>query len=457
MEATTKEARIAELERRLRAAEERVAAGERESARLVEEARRNGERMRVLYEASHAFAEAVDDPDRLIATVARACCELVGDFSSITLIRHSKDGDWLELGAVYHPDPELQEAFRALSRATRLRIGDGVMGKVLRDDTPLLLAEVDPEAIVARAPDAYKDAARRLHVCSFVGVPMHARGRVIGGISMARSRPGVPYADADVAYLQDLADRAALAIENALLHAGLEQRVADGLARLEAANRELESFSYSVAHDLRAPLRSIDGFSQAVLEDSDDRLDAESRGHLHRVRGAAQRMGKLIDDLLDLARVSRAEIHREPVDLSALARSVLARLQGTHPGRHVEVVVEPGLVVHADPHLLEVVLTNLLGNAWKFTGKRAAARIELAVRAGEAPTVYLVRDNGAGFDPTYAGKLFGVFQRLHQAHEFEGTGIGLATVQRIIRRHGGRVWAEGEVDRGATFYFTLGL
>jgi light-regulated signal transduction histidine kinase (bacteriophytochrome) len=226
-------------------------------------------------------------------------------------------------------------------------------------------------------------------------------------------------------------------------------------AAAEGASRELEAFSYSVAHDLRAPLRSIDGFSQALLEDCADRLDADGRKYLKNVRDSAQQMGHLIDDLLDLSRVTRAELRREPVDLSGVARAVLARLREARPDREVSFLVEDGMVARADPRLLEIVLTNLLGNAWKFTGKRGFARIEFGTRAGETPPVYFVRDNGAGFDGKYGDKLFGVFQRLHTAQEFEGTGIGLATVQRIVRRHGGRVWAEGEVDRGATFFFTL--
>jgi len=224
----------------------------------------------------------------------------------------------------------------------------------------------------------------------------------------------------------------------------------------EAANRELESFSYSVAHDLRAPLRSIDGFSQILLDDHRDKLDAEGQKYLGFVRAAAQRMGQLIDDLLTLARVTRSELRREHVDLGTLARTAVERLRAASPGRAVDVVVAPALPADGDPRLLAVVVDNLLGNAWKFTGKRAVARIELGVDATVRPPVYFVRDNGAGFDPAYKAKLFGAFQRLHAANEFEGTGVGLATVQRIVSRHGGRVWAEGQVGVGATFYFTLG-
>jgi PAS domain S-box-containing protein len=224
----------------------------------------------------------------------------------------------------------------------------------------------------------------------------------------------------------------------------------------EDANRQLESFSYSVAHDLRAPLRSIDGFSQALLEDCGDQLGAEGKKYLGFVRQSAQLMGQLIDDLLHLSRVTRSELAREVVDLSALARGVLGRLEQAEPGRHVEVVIEEGLTAWGDPNLLTVALNNLLGNAWKFTARREAARVEFGAAVSGGQPTYYVRDNGAGFDMAYVGKLFGVFQRLHGAAEFEGTGVGLATVQRIIHRHHGRVWAEGQLDQGATFHFTLG-
>lgn len=223
----------------------------------------------------------------------------------------------------------------------------------------------------------------------------------------------------------------------------------------EEANRELEAFSYSVAHDLRAPLRSIDGFSQALLEDHAASLDAEGRKYLSFVREAAQQMAQLIDDLLALSRVTRSELRDEEVSLSELARSALARLQRSQPDRRVEVVIQDGLTSHGDSRLLAVMFDNLLGNAWKFTGKREEARIEFGAAAGDGHPVYFVRDNGAGFDAAFVGKLFGVFQRLHSAAEFEGTGIGLATVRRVVSRHDGRVWAEGAIDRGATFSFTL--
>jgi light-regulated signal transduction histidine kinase (bacteriophytochrome) len=223
---------------------------------------------------------------------------------------------------------------------------------------------------------------------------------------------------------------------------------------LELKNEELESFSYSVAHDLRAPLRSIDGFSLALLEECGEVLDDSGRQYLKYVRESAQHMARLIDDLLALSRVTRGEVERDDTDLGSIAKSVAARLARANPDRNVELVMPERLVADCDPRLLTIVFENLIGNAWKFTGKRADARVEIGVIPG-APRAYFVRDNGAGFDMAYASKLFGVFQRLHSAAEFEGTGIGLVTVQRIIRRHGGRIWAEGETNRGATFFFTL--
>ncbi len=238
-------------------------------------------------------------------------------------------------------------------------------------------------------------------------------------------------------------------------HTLLEHRVRERTVELEAANRELEAFSYSVSHDLRAPLRAMDGFSKAVQEGYAERLDERGRDYLQRVRAASQRMGQLIDDMLRLSRITRSELRRSDIDVSALARELIAEFRQRDPARTVDVTIEPEMIVRADPELMRVVLDNLLGNAWKFTNRCRQAHIFFGCRYQDGETVYYVRDNGAGFDMTYAGKLFGAFQRLHGREEFEGTGIGLATVQRIVHRHGGRVWAEAETGRGAAFYFTL--
>lgn len=236
----------------------------------------------------------------------------------------------------------------------------------------------------------------------------------------------------------------------------LNQGLRQAIIELKAVNKELEAFSYSVSHDLRGPLRTIDGFSQALLEDCQDQLDTTGQDYLRRIRAATQRMGFLIDDLLTLSRVTRSDMKQETVDLSRLANHICMDLQQTEPKRQVEFIIQPGLLVQGDIHLLQVVLTNLLNNAWKFTARHPQARIEFGMLLPEnGIPVYFVRDDGIGFDMNYVNKLFSPFQRLHRINEFAGNGIGLATVQRIVHRHGGRVWAEGSIDQGATFYFTL--
>ncbi|HEX4975703.1 MAG TPA: ATP-binding protein, partial [Pseudomonadales bacterium] len=225
-------------------------------------------------------------------------------------------------------------------------------------------------------------------------------------------------------------------------------------SQLEAALKELESFSYSVSHDLRAPLRAIDGFSRALEEDYTDVLDEGARDYLSRIRKGTQRMGRLIDDLLELSRVGRAELRPVALDLSTMAQDILDKLTSENSERRVKVEISPGLSAWGDAGLIQVALFNLLENAWKYTSKTAEAHIVVNQQDIDGQRVFEVRDNGAGFDMQYAGKLFGAFQRLHGA-EFPGTGIGLATVQRIVHRHGGRVWAKAEVGQGASFFFTL--
>ncbi len=245
----------------------------------------------------------------------------------------------------------------------------------------------------------------------------------------------------------------------------MENAIRESARRVRAINKELEAFAYSVSHDLRAPLRSIDGFSQILLEDYSDVLDATGKDFLARVRASSQKMGQLIDDLLKLSQLTRGEIVKRRVDLSRLAQEVVDELREEQVKQDVEVIIAPGLMAQGDQALLRVVLKNLLGNSWKFTGQDTHARIEFGAlppaeveEDNEASgTVFFVRDNGAGFDMTFQGKLFGAFQRLHREEEFPGTGIGLATVERIIRRHGGRVWGKGRVGEGATFFFALGV
>jgi len=244
--------------------------------------------------------------------------------------------------------------------------------------------------------------------------------------------------------------------ENVLnLNAELEQRVINRTHQLEIANSELEAFSYSVSHDLRSPLRAIDGFSQALIEDYEQTLDDTGKDYLNRVRSAAQRMGSLIDDMLKLSKVNRAEMTISKIDLSDMAKTILQELGELEPDRRVQCAVTSGITAYCDQHLIRIALANLIGNAWKYSSPQAQGRIEFGMRLNGNDAAYFVQDNGVGFDMKYSEKLFSAFQRLHSQHEFQGTGIGLATVKRVISRHGGRVWAESTPGQGATFYFTL--
>lgn len=240
-----------------------------------------------------------------------------------------------------------------------------------------------------------------------------------------------------------------------LINQSLEKQVKIRTAELEAIIGELKTFNYSVSHDLRSPLRSIDGFSLALMEDYEDKLDDTARDYLNRIRNSAQRMGELIDDMLDLSSVSRKDIKRETIDLSKIATHVLEVLKQQQPHRQTEILVEPNITANGDKQLLQIVLENLIGNAWKYTNKKKRAQIQFGMTHHSDRNVYYIKDNGTGFNMQYVNKLFGVFQRLH-GNEYEGTGIGLATVKRIIERHGGEVWAQSKENKGATFYFTLG-
>jgi signal transduction histidine kinase len=256
--------------------------------------------------------------------------------------------------------------------------------------------------------------------------------------------------------IRDISESRRGAQEIRRLNQDLERRVAERTAELAAANRELESFTSSVAHDLRAPLRGIDGFGKLLADRIGSGADAESLGYLQRMRASAQRMGRVIDDLLKFSRIGRSELRRQMVDLSAMARSVAEELQRSAPERKVDWRIAGGLRANADPGLMHLVLENLLGNAWKYSARAAQPRIAFGTTQRDGRRIYSVADNGEGFDMRNADRLFGVFQRLHSANDFPGTGVGLASVKRIVRRHGGDIWAESEPGRGARFFFTLG-
>jgi signal transduction histidine kinase/CHASE3 domain sensor protein len=293
-------------------------------------------------------------------------------------------------------------------------------------------------------------------------LPLGSGPRPSGSLILASQRRET-FDERAVQVAREVADQVSIALEQARLREQLrgeaerlEHQVRERTAELREANSELEAFSYSVSHDLRGPLRAVDGFAQAIEDDSANVLTPRSQRFFGKVKAASGRMAGLIDDLLNLSRLSRAELVRERVDLSALAHQVIAELRAREPQRQVEVSIQPGLMGVGDTRLLRIVFDNLLGNAWKFTGQQPQPRIEVSAREQQGETVFSIRDNGAGFDMAYADKLFSPFQRMHSDQEFPGTGIGLATVHRILRRHAGRIWAESAVGVGSTFNFTLG-
>ncbi|MGG6270328.1 GAF domain-containing protein [Leptolyngbya sp. AN03gr2] len=321
--------------------------------------------------------------------------------------------------------------------------------------------------------DCHIQVLSQFQVRANLVVPLLQGRHLWGLLCIHQCRAPRQWQDTEIEFVQQIADHLAVALQHAELLAELrsevrerqqaEQRAQElnqglrqAILELTAVNRELEAFSYSVSHDLRAPLRSIDGFSQALLEDCLDQLDTNGQNHLRRIRSATQRMGQLIDDLLSLSRVTRSDINKESVDLSQIASRICTHLQQANPERQIEFEIQTGLNNDGDPQLLHVVLNNLLNNAWKFTAHELVAKIEFGAIAGEKGVpVYFVRDNGVGFEMEFVDKLFKPFQRLHRMGEFPGNGIGLATVQRIVHRHGGQTWAEGALNHGATFYFTL--
>lgn len=408
-------------------------------------------RLQILSQASHEFSSASGDVDALLSIVVRRLGEVIGDGSAVRLL--SGDGAWLEPSThVHYADPELDEFARRLIARERQRVGDGVVGRVAETGEAILIPAIDVDGLASQIPPVLRALIVRAGVSSAMALPLRARGRMLGVVSLLRGRGAAPYTIDDQRFAQDLADRAGLALDNALLVTTLEQRVAERTAALEAANRDLEAFNYSVSHDLRTPLRALDGFSLALLEDYEGQLDAQGQRYLRQIRSAAGRMGQLIDDLLALARVSLAEPAFRTVDLSALATDVAAQIRNRQLDRSTPIHIAPGLSGRGDPRLLRIVLENLVGNAWKYTARHTAAEIWV----GAEDDTFHVRDTGAGFDMRYADKLFRPFQRLHGGPDYEGTGIGLAIVARILGLHGGRIWATGAVGRGATFFFTLG-
>ncbi|HEY4187238.1 MAG TPA: ATP-binding protein [Polyangia bacterium] len=417
------------------------------------DAERQTNRLQALAESAQLFAEASTDLPRLLGVIARRFSELVGEAANIRLI----DGDALVPVATYHPDPEINEFLRMFHDQAPLRLGQGISGQVIATGEPYYEPQLDFERFRQHVAPAFIPIFEKIGISGMIVVRLRARGINLGYLSLFRTstaRP--PFTLDDLHLVQDLADRAALAIDNSRLVEGLERRVAERTASLEMANRELEAFAFSVSHDLRAPLRAIDGYSRILEEDHGPQLDANARRMLGVIRARAQRMNHLIEELLRLSRLGYHAVHPiTEIDMRDVVETVLAGIRAANPELVIELRLGELPVALGNVELLRQVWTNLLDNAVKYSRRRPVAIVEVAGQRESGELRYTVTDHGAGFDPQYADKLFGVFQRLHTDAEFEGTGVGLALVQRIVSRHGGRVWAEGRPDVGATFGFGL--
>jgi signal transduction histidine kinase len=405
----------------------------------------------VISETARAFADTVTNYEALLRVVAERTAVATNDICMIALI--SDDGEWLEPVAFHDTDPEVAKVFGSVL-TSRIRVGDHGSGMVAKTGVPLMIA-LDAQRLRAIAPPEIVPELERIGTSAVLIVPLTVRGTVIGTMTLGRYGHRPVHDDIDRRMIEDLANRSALAIDNARLYRDLEKRVTARTLELEAANHELETLSYSISHDLRAPLRAIDGFAKILVEDHGASLDDEARRVIAVICTNAERMGVLIDALLSFSRVGRTSLARESVDMTALVRSVVDEVTVRESGRTIDVAIAPLPDLPCTPLLVRQVWANLLGNAVKFTRTRERAMITVDGTRLENEIVYTVRDNGVGFDMNYATNLFGVFQRMHDSTQFEGTGVGLALVQRIILRHGGRVWAEATVDQGATFSFAL--
>ena len=404
-----------------------------------------------LYRRQAALAEielAVHQPTELQRVLDRAVAvgnESLGTRGGASIVLWDAQQDGFTVSASTVPGQPDQMAVK------RIRRSGGASRWIVDHRQPLVVPDIreDPFRANAMLPE--------FGMQSYAGVPLLFEDQAMGVFYVLHDQPR-SFSEEDVAFMEAIASRVAVAIFKVRLYErvqGVNRILRQRSAELEAANKELEAFSYSVSHDLRAPLRAIDGFSKILEQDASRQLDEKCLRYLDRIRSGTERMGTLIDDMLKLSRLSRAPMKRVELDLSVMVSEALAELRAAEPERQVETVVAPDLKAEGDASLLRAVLQNFVSNAWKYTSRRPKARIEFGALDRDGERVFFIRDDGAGFDMAYADKLFGAFQRLHGADEFEGTGIGLATVQRVIHRHGGRVWAEAAVDQGATFYFTL--
>ncbi len=424
----------------------------------VEESRR---RLDFLFGASTTLFEAPMDYMSRLRQLAELAVPAIADWCAIDVI--SEDNQ-VERVAVVHRDPSKEPLAYELVRRYPVDVDRPTgLPLALRTGEAQLFANVTETFLEQVTRDSQqRELIRRLGVHSYMILPLNARGRTLGAISLVAADSERRYDSNDLALGQDLARRAAIALDNArlyreaqVLNAELDQRVRERTAQLELSNKELEAFSYSVSHDLRAPLRHIASYVELLQRSQMAKLDEKGKHYIEVIVFSTKRMGTLIDDLLNFSRIGRTEMRQLRVSLDEIVKHALDDLKGETVGREIDCEVAPLPTVYGDPSLLRLALQNLLSNAVKYTRPRARARIQVGAHVAENEYIVFVRDNGVGFDADYADKLFGVFQRLHRSEEFEGTGIGLANVRRIIQRHGGRTWAEGAVDEGASFYFSL--
>jgi PAS domain S-box-containing protein len=424
------------------------------------EMQKNQSRLKFLTEASNVLGSSLDYSETL-KNLANMVTPEIADWCAIDEVE--EDGEIKRL-VVSHVDPgkisfayELQQKYPSDPNAS-----NGLY-EVIRNRKPQLYHDISQDLLESMAYNQeHLRLIQELGIRSAILVPLLNRDKIYGIMTLVLSDSGRLFHENDLEFAKELARRATLAIENAKMYKEvqesnneLELRVNKRTIELENINKELESFSYSVSHDLRAPLRSIDGFSNKILKDYSNLFDDQAKDYFNRVMNASRHMGHLIDDLIKLARISRIDMKMEEINLSAIARSIIRELKESNPERKESIYIQDDMMIRGDRNLIHIAMQNLLGNAWKYTKNKPETEIEFSTIQKDDQLIYFIRDNGAGFDMRYADKLFGAFQRLHSLAEFEGTGIGLATVQRIIRRHQGTIWAESEVDKGTTLFFTF--